>query len=189
MKNNFLPVTACLLFVVMAVGFQTATGQSMIHGSIVDVSRKPIPYANVLLLKLSDSSLVKGIVTTETGTYILQDVLPGKYLITSTHTGFAQSFTSAIEIVRNDNIDAGTLELHELSAQLEQVTITVKKPLLEQKIDRLIVNVANSITFPGNTALEVLERSPGIIVDHQNNLISMNGKNGVAIMINGKMSR
>ena len=189
MKDNFLPVNACLLFVVMVMGFQTASAQSMIHGSVVDINRKPIPYANVLLLKLSDSSLVKGIVTTEKGTYILQDVLPGKYLVTSTHTGFAQSFTSAIELARNNDIDAGTLELHELSAQLEHVTIIAKKPLLEQKIDRLIVNVANSITFPGNTVLEVLERSPGIIVDHQNNLISMNGKNGVVIMINGKMSR
>ena len=60
--------------------------------------------------------------------------------------------------------------------------------MLEQKIDRLIINVASSITSAGNTALEVLERSPGVIVDHQNNIISMNGKNGVVLMINGKIS-
>ncbi|MEP6750771.1 MAG: outer membrane beta-barrel family protein, partial [Bacteroidota bacterium] len=63
-----------------------------------------------------------------------------------------------------------------------------KKPLLEQKIDRLVINVENSITSAGSTALEILERSPGVIVDHQNNLITMNGKNGVELMINGKMS-
>jgi hypothetical protein len=52
----------------------------------------------------------------------------------------------------------------------------------------MVVNVANSITAAGSTALEVLERSPGIIVDHQNNTLSMNGKDGVVVMINGKIN-
>ncbi|MEI9911049.1 MAG: hypothetical protein WDO71_16065 [Bacteroidota bacterium] len=53
----------------------------------------------------------------------------------------------------------------------------------------MVVNVAGSITAAGSTALEVLERSPGIIVDHQNNALSMNGKGGVVVMINGRISR
>ncbi|HEY9342587.1 MAG TPA: outer membrane beta-barrel family protein, partial [Hanamia sp.] len=56
-------------------------------------------------------------------------------------------------------------------------------------IDRLVINVAGSITAAGGTALEVLERSPGVIVDRQNNSVVVNGKNGVVIMINGKISR
>jgi hypothetical protein len=48
--------------------------------------------------------------------------------------------------------------------------------------------VASSITSAGNTALEVLERSPGAIIDLQNNTITVNGKSGVVIMMNGKIS-
>src|SRR5205085_3734263 len=87
------------------------------------------------------------------------------------------------------NIDLGILNLLQKDVQLSEVKIAVRKPLLEQKIDRLVINVENSITSAGSTALEVLERSPGVIVDHQNNLISMNGKDGVVLMINGKINR
>lgn len=52
-----------------------------------------------------------------------------------------------------------------------------------------MINVASSITNAGSTALDVLMRSPGIIVDQQNNTISMNGKDGVVVMINGKINR
>jgi hypothetical protein len=63
-----------------------------------------------------------------------------------------------------------------------------RRPLLEQKIDRLVVNVKNSITSAGSTALDVLERSPGVIVNRQANSIVMSGKEGVTVMINGKIS-
>ena len=60
--------------------------------------------------------------------------------------------------------------------------------MFEQKPDRLVVNVAGSITSAGSTALDVLERSPGVVVDRQNNSLSVNGKNGVVVMINGKLN-
>lgn len=72
--------------------------------------------------------------------------------------------------------------------QLTAVTITGKKQLYEQKIDRLIINVAANITASGSTVLDILERSPGIITDRQNGSISMNGKSGVVVMINGKIN-
>jgi hypothetical protein len=53
----------------------------------------------------------------------------------------------------------------------------------------MVVNVQSTITAAGSTALDVLERSPGIIVDRQNNAIIMGGKEGVVIMINGKINR
>jgi hypothetical protein len=64
-----------------------------------------------------------------------------------------------------------------------------KKPLFEQKTDRMVINVANNIVAAGTTALDVLERSPGILVDRQNNGISINGKDGVVVMINNKINR
>ncbi|MBK7871030.1 MAG: TonB-dependent receptor [Saprospiraceae bacterium] len=52
-------------------------------------------------------------------------------------------------------------------------------------MDKLIVNVENSIVSAGSSALEVLQRSPGVIVD-QNDNISLRGRQGVIIMIDGK---
>lgn len=174
---------------VIACMFQTAHAQSKIHGLVVDINGKPVPQANVLLLYAKDSALAKGMVTSASGSYSFNNIPAGKYFITSTFVGFKQIFTPAFTINHNLNsADKGTLTLIKEDKQLDKVTVITKKPLLEQKIDRLIINVANSITSAGNTALEVLERSPGVVVDHQNNTISMNGKNGVVVMINGKIN-
>ncbi len=60
-----------------------------------------------------------------------------------------------------------------------------KKPLIEQKIDRTIVNVEASVTNVGSSALEVLEKSPGVTVDKDGN-ISLKGKSGVQVYIDGR---
>ncbi|HMQ63829.1 MAG TPA: outer membrane beta-barrel family protein, partial [Flavilitoribacter sp.] len=83
----------------------------------------------------------------------------------------------------------GRITLFQNATELTGVEVVAKKPFFEQKIDRLVVNVAGSITAAGATALEVLERSPGVVVDRQNNSISLAGKDGVVVMINGKISR
>lgn len=162
--------------------------QSKIYGIIKDSLNKNIAGANVLLLNASDSGLVKGTLTDAQGIFLFRDILEGNYFIQSTHTGYSEYNTKSFTIAAAANKDAGVISLYQKDVQLEEVKVAAKKPLLEQKIDRLIINVENSITSAGSTALEILERSPGVIVDHQNNLISMNGKDGVVLMINGKMS-
>lgn len=68
---------------------------------------------------------------------------------------------------------------------LSQVTVVGKRPPIENKIDKTVVNVDASPTNGGLTALEVLEKSPGIMVDNDGN-ISLKGKQGVIILIDGK---
>jgi outer membrane receptor protein involved in Fe transport len=68
---------------------------------------------------------------------------------------------------------------------LGQVTVVGKRPLIENKIDKTVVNVDASPTNAGLTALEVLEKSPGVMVDNDGN-VSLKGKQGVVIMIDGK---
>src|SRR5678815_3511313 len=51
----------------------------------------------------------------------------------------------------------------------------------------MVVNVEASVTNMGATALEVLEKSPGITVDKDGN-ISLKGKDGVMVLIDGRQS-
>src|SRR5690606_23673387 len=71
------------------------------------------------------------------------------------------------------------------SATLEAVQVVAKKPLLEQHADKLVMNVENSIVSAGSTAMEVLQRAPGVSID-QNDNISLKGKQGVQIYMDGK---
>ncbi len=73
--------------------------------------------------------------------------------------------------------------------QLDEVTVQAEKPLYQQEMDRMVVNVQSSVLTKGSSVLDVLERSPGVVIDRRNNTIVLNGKNGVGVMINGKLVR
>lgn len=142
-----------------------------------------IPFANVLLLNPADSTLVLGTITSEEGNYLLKNVAQGNYRILGTMVGY----TSTYSPIFNLSADHTAVSLILLEGEkLEEVNISVAKPLYQQKIDRLIINVESSIVSAGGSALEILERSPGVVVNRQNNLISILGKEGVVVMINGK---
>ena len=66
------------------------------------------------------------------------------------------------------------------------MTIHSQRPLIEVHADKLIMNVEASIANTGSTAFEVLQRAPGVTVD-QNDNIALKGKQGVTIMIDGKI--
>lgn len=186
MKSIF-QITALSIF--SFINIQHVKAQSSIRGIIKDANEKPIEYATVLLLKASDSSLVKGAMSGASGIYSFKNTSKGTYLISSTFTGMTQAWSKVFNIMDGKNeINAETLTLRNADAVLENVKVTGKVPLYEQKVDRMVINVKNSITDAGGTALDVLEKSPGIVVNRQNNSISVNGKNGVVIMINGKIT-
>jgi hypothetical protein len=102
--------------------------------------------------------------------------------------GYAKTCTMPFQVPpQYPSHNLGKITVNEAS-ELKTVEIIAKKPLFEQKIDRLVVNVENSVTSAGSTALDVLERSPGVVVNRQDNTISLSGKNGVVVMINGKLN-
>jgi hypothetical protein len=163
--------------------------QSTIKGSVQTSSNQHLGMVNVLLLKVNDSALIKGTITNENGDYKIENINSGKYFIKFSSTGFEEINTEVFELNGLEKeINLGVQHLKELSVTLSSVTVTAKKPLFEQKIDRMIINVQNNITAAGSSALEVLEKSPGVTVNRQNNSIAIIGKEGVVVMVNGKIS-
>jgi len=178
---------AGILFSLSAALANICTAQSTVHGKVYNSKKEPAANASVLLLQARDSSLIKGMVCDNSGMYRFNNIKNGSYLITTDILGYKHAYSSIFIVDgKQGDITVENLMLTEDFKQLNGVTVAMKKPLLEPMIDRLVINVASSITAAGNTALEVLERSPGIVVDRQNNTIAMNGKDGVVVMINGK---
>jgi outer membrane receptor protein involved in Fe transport len=89
--------------------------------------------------------------------------------------------------VNNDaaEIKVADIQLSTVAKSMAAVTVVATKPFIEQKIDKTVVNVEASPSNAGATALEVLEKSPGVTVDNDGN-ISLKGKNGVIVMMDGK---
>jgi Outer membrane protein beta-barrel family/Carboxypeptidase regulatory-like domain len=165
-----------------------ALAQSAIHGDVKDGNNQPLPGVTILLLEAKDSTLIKGTFSDLGGNYNFGNITKGQYRIKATRMGYGESNISPFFVSGEINTYLNSIQLFLDGKQLEAVTVVGRKPLYEQKIDRMIINVENSIMSAGSTVIEILARSPGVVVDLQNDLISLNGKNGVVVMINGKIS-
>ncbi|MDF2189594.1 outer membrane beta-barrel protein [Paraflavitalea sp. CAU 1676] len=156
-------------------------------GSVLDKNKRPVSAATVNLLQAKDSVLSKVALTGEDGTFQLENIKPGTYRLSVTAVGFAGYLSDSMVITAaNPVIRIPAIEIAQAEAsQLNAVTVTARKPFVERKIDRTVVNVDALISNAGTNALEVLDKSPGILVDQDGN-ISMNGKPGVVIFIDDK---
>jgi len=157
-----------------------------ISGIVIDGSQKTIESGTIALLKAKDSSTVKFAVANKQGGYVFDDIPNGKYLVSVSIVGHQKGFSEFLEVSdANKDIKVKPIEMVILSKAMNNVTITAKRPFIEQKIDKMVINVESSITSAGSSALDVLEKSPGVTVDKDGN-ISLKGKQNVMIMMDGK---
>lgn len=187
MKTIF---TSAMLLLSALIYNQKAFAQqkstSIISGTVVDAQQKLMDYATVSLLKAKDSLLVKGALTDLKGQYKFSGVVTGKYLISITMVGFQKSFSKPFTLGTED-ILVEKMVLQQGSRELKAVSIVAQKPLIERKADKLVLNVENSVLAAGNNALEILQKAPGVTLDKDDN-ISLKGKQGVTVMIDGKLT-
>jgi len=162
--------------------------QSQITGTVHDINGAPLPFASVLLLSEKDSSLVKGVVSESDGSFYFEQVAANDYLLSITSVGFRR-YLERIQVPVGKKLLLPPTVIHELEEELEEITVFAQKPLFEKQIDRMVVNVQESITAAGSSVLEVLSRSPGVLVNKQQNSITLNGRDGVMVMINNTLTR
>ena len=167
---------------------QAAYGQ--ISGKLTNKAGQPLPSASVLLLRSSDTSLVKAASTNEAGAYQLQYNGEGKYMLQISCIGHETWHSSEFELTASRPArNFGIQVLNANGQTLVAVSVRATKPLIQQNAYGTIVNVESSMLTKGSSVLQVMERSPGIIIDRRNNDIAMNGKSGVMVMLNGKLMR
>ncbi|MGC4099897.1 outer membrane beta-barrel protein [Ferruginibacter sp.] len=160
---------------------------SKITGQVKDNSGKGIGAATVVLHNAKDSSLSKTAVSNSSGDYELVSVKPGRYFIRTTATGMQRAASAVFEVKENENTTVPAITMTAAPKVLQGVTVTSQKPIVEVKADKMIVNVEGTINAVGNDGLELLRKSPGVMIDKDDN-ISLSGKNGVQIYIDGKPS-
>lgn len=156
-----------------------------ISGKVIDEAGKPVSLASVMLLRATDSLLSKTELTDEKGEYHLTPSEEGLFIVKVNMMGYDSYYSTPINIAAND-VTTPLIQLHARATELKEVAVRAQKPFVEVHADKLVVNVENGIVNTGSTALEVLARSPGVTVDNNDN-ISLKGKQGVNVMINGKV--
>ena len=162
-----------------------AQAPGKIAGAVTDNSGKALGAATVSLLQAKDSSLVKAAISDASGKFEIGVKVNGSYMLSYSLVSFENTY-SPVFTYDGQNVAVKTVALSPAVSKLQDVTITAKKPMIEVKADKTIFNVEASINATGSNALELLQKSPGIQVDNNEN-ISMKGKTGVRIYIDGKM--
>jgi hypothetical protein len=164
---------------------QNTTGK--ITGVVKDGQGIPLGGATVTLLKAVDSSVQKTTAANDDGKFVFKNVPQNRYIISASFTGFTTYTSVPLGIDEQHHfITVPVIVLQQAGNNtLRNVVVTSQKKLIERKIDRTIVNVDAMITAAGSNALEVLAKSPGVMVDI-NGDISLNGIHGILVLIDDR---
>ncbi|MBX2815734.1 MAG: TonB-dependent receptor [Saprospiraceae bacterium] len=156
--------------------------QINVSGQVLNDNDQAIPFCNIVVKSLPDSSFVKGELSDEAGLFSF--ALPNEqtYLIEFDHLGHE---TKHLTVSKNTK---ASIALSPHAEVLEDVVVTAKRPMFERLSDRLVVQVAQSPLATGGSAMDILQKSPGVSLDSDGN-IQLNGRNGVLVQMDGRMSR
>ncbi|MGV3539522.1 MAG: TonB-dependent receptor domain-containing protein [Rufibacter sp.] len=164
-------------------------GNGKITGTVVDsLTGKPVEFATVALIQASSKKTMDGTVTDAKGDFALGKVSDGQYLLSISFIGYTTKETRQITISNaQPEANLGRIQLSPAHTKLQEVTVVGEKPLIEDKVDRLVYNAEKDITNAGGTATEVMRKVPFVSVDHEGNL-ELRGSGNVRVLINNKPS-
>lgn len=169
-----------LLLLFLALILSTFCLKAQLKGKVYDAStREPLAFCTVSLLT-TDSTLITGTVTDEQGGFQLalpQDI---PLFLRISFIGY-HSYSQPLRRQLPDS-----LFLQPVSETLEDMVVVGKLPLIEQKMDKLVVNVESMLSIQGEDAIALLRKVPGVSVDKDGN-IKRNGKD-VSVWIDGRPS-
>jgi hypothetical protein len=168
-------------------GVQGQVSRGQIKGKVLNPDRGPAEFSTVVLMN-SDSVIMTGTMSGVDGSYEIQDIAPGSYLIMVRNVEFLNYVSDPISLEADEVVELEDIHLETRINDLEEVVITGQKAMVEVHPDKMVYNVAASVNASGNNGLELLSKSPGVMVDMDKNII-LQGKSGVQIYINGRPSR
>ncbi|MCY7291522.1 MAG: carboxypeptidase-like regulatory domain-containing protein, partial [Ferruginibacter sp.] len=175
-----------LTLLLLIIFISISTKAQKISGTIKDDNGKPISEATIILKNQNDSAIIKYSRSVKDGGFVFNAVSTGKYVLQISHVGYV-STTSPVINMESADVVLKEIILPTSATKLAEVSVTAKKPIVEVRADKTILNVEGTINAVGNDALELLRKSPGVMVDKDDNL-SLSGKNGVQVYIDGKPS-
>jgi iron complex outermembrane recepter protein len=184
MKLRLLSLMAVLCLSAFTLQAQTT---AKINGNVKDATGKPVVAATVTLYTAADSFFVKAEITDANGAFSFEQLKAGTYFLSATAAGLQKMNSAVLQLKDGESLAVPTLQLQPGGTELKGVVVkgSYKKPMIEVKADKTVFNVESSINATGSNAMELLQKSPGVVVDKDDN-ISMKGKNGVRIYVDGR---
>ena len=178
MKNIILLV-AFLLMSSVLLSQESTANSIVISGKVLDsISQEPIEFATVSFKNKND---IIGTTTDNRGNFKMH-ITPGIYNIKFQFLSYEPQELAQRSL--NSDTNLGTIQLYHHIEDLDEINIIAEKKLVEFKIDRKIYSASRDFSNKGGNAIDVLNNTPSVRVDDEDNVI-MRGANAT-VLIDGK---
>jgi outer membrane receptor protein involved in Fe transport len=176
------------VFFSIAVSAQSITN-TIISGKVFDKStREPLEYATISIINKQSGKTITGTVADVKGVFSISNIPFDTYQVNIEFIGYEKTTLDNIVLsVEKRSVSIGTIFLSSSTHNLESVTVVGDKPVVENKIDKIVYNVSNDITSQGGAAIDVLKKVPQVTVDIDGN-VELQGNSNIRFLINGKPS-
>lgn len=178
-KRIFIPL---VVFCTTAASSWSAT----LSGTVIDKeSKTTLPYADVELLQITDSSQVMGDVTNDEGHFLLENIKKGEYLLRLSYMGYENRYRKVKFIADTSTVSLGKVGLKVDAQMLESVAVLAEATPLQVKEDTLIYNASSFRVADGAVLEDLVKKLPGAELSSDGTLV-VNGKQVKKILVDGK---
>ena len=183
MLNKFIS----LILLITTVSVASAKNNLTIQGKVTEMENgKALPFATIVIHS-NDNKIITGTTAGDDGTFKLSNAeLSGEYKVKVSFIGFRDTTISLSLKDQLTTVDLGIIPLKGIATSLGSAVVTARVPVIEQKLDKIIMNVAEAVSTQGSNALDILRKAPGVSVDPSGNIL-LNGS-AVQVWIDGRPS-
>ncbi len=175
--------TLFLTFITLISFAQASTIYGVVKG-LEEGKMENLAFVSVSVHAVKDSLVLKATASDNSGEFSLEIESADSVLVYFNIIGYKPIWK---KIAASASVNLGTLELTRTSAMTSEMEFVAKKPLVQVQADKTIFNVEGTANAVGLNALELLRRAPGVVIDNNNN-ISVKGKSGITVYIDGRIS-
>ena len=162
--------------------------KGLVVGQVIDNHGKPLAYSTITLYRVSDSSIVNGILSDTTGRFVLMNIPYDTYFLEVKFIGFKKKIIRGITVnAKNRFLKVGKIKLATDVQNIEEVVVEATARDIEYRVDKKVIHVRENLSSIGGTAVDVLQNLPSVEVDIQGN-VSLRGSSNFTVFINGKPS-
>lgn len=171
-----------VLFLLPGYAFSQAAPK--LSGTVSD-SSKPLALVTVRIFKQNNTAPLQTTLSKENGSFQFNKPGPGGYVLSFTHTGFAEKRINVTVAAQAGDMQIDPVQLSKVTGLLKEVVVNAQRPMVEQSDDKIVFNVEDDPTNKTETAIDILRKTPFITVDGEDN-IRVNGKSNFRVLLNGR---
>jgi len=158
-----------------------------VTGTIVDAQNsQPIEYANVVIYRWKDSSVVGGTVSNSKGKFLIDKIVFGRYYLKVSYIGYStKRFDSLLVTPRKTEYNYASIKLKPKNVNMNEVVVNSQKEATNYNLDKKVFNVDLNLANSGGTAIDVLQNIPSVTVDADGG-VAVRGNTNITVLVDGK---